>query len=959
MPRPSAVPVVLAALAALTLLALTAGPAHAGSYRVLTCLGDDVNRAWSPVRSGAGLGTATDCPARTPFDRSGLVQRTVGGGIAPFLSFAAHEFTAPAGTRLGSLSATGSFGRGDGHWTVGLMADGDGNAINGSTMVWGNTSGDSGGATFGYSGIAQTVNLGGQTHARWVVACGNLAGCPTDGIGGYPVRAWANAGGIAIEILDDGRPALAPSGELFAAGGWHRGSEVLSASATDATGIAATSLTIDDTPVDVRETACDYHRPVPCANRSDIFAFDTRRLADGWHVARFAAIDPAGNLSYQDQAIAVDNTAPGRPADVAVAGGEGWRRENGFTVSWSPPGGQVAPITQARYRLCDSGGDCEDGSADLGAGPALRGLRVPGPGDYRLSVWLEDAAGNADSATASDPVRLRFDDTVPGEASVQTPGRWLTAAAAAAARPRLRLGDGEPIGPSGIAGYSVTTDGSAPDATVDVPGADADMRPAALREGVTVVRARAVSGAGVPAAADGRGDLRVDATPPRADAAGLPGPDWQREPVTVEISGSDQVGLSGMAAAAAGAPLEDGAFVTVERPGAAPQRVGGDIAEVRLTEDGVHTLAYGATDAAGNASAQRTATVRIDGTAPEVLGFLAPDPADPRTLTALAADRHSGLAAAEIQVRRVGEDRWRPLDSRLRGARLSAAIDEDALPRGTYRFRIAARDAAGNARTSDRLLDGANAGEALVLDVPLRAGTALAVAAAGRPQTRRVCRSVRVRTGRSGRLRTVRRCTTVAVPAGPAVRVPFGRGLRVSGVLRTAAGAGVAAEEVRVLSAAAAPGASEAPRGVVRTGADGAFTYWAPAGSSRTLRFAYDGSRRLRPAAATLAIAVPARVTLGVSRRAVRNGQSVRFTGRLGAPPPAAGKLVELQAFYRRQWRTFATVRAGADGRFAHRYRFEATVGRVTYRFRAIVRREAAYPYEQAVSPLARVTVTG
>jgi hypothetical protein len=107
-------------------------------------------------------------------------------------------------------------------------------------------------------------------------------------------------------------------------------------------------------------------------------------------------------------------------------------------------------------------------------------------------------------------------------------------------------------------------------------------------------------------------------------------------------------------------------------------------------------------------------------------------------------------------------------------------------------------------------------------------------------------------------------------------------------------------------------------------------------------------------------VRVPAAATIRASRRTVRNGQSVTFTGRLrGRPIPTAGKVVDLQAFYRGRWRTFATPRAAFDGRWSYTYRFGATRGRVLYRFRLKVRPESAYPYELGYSKTTAVTVSG
>jgi hypothetical protein len=97
-----------------------------------------------------------------------------------------------------------------------------------------------------------------------------------------------------------------------------------------------------------------------------------------------------------------------------------------------------------------------------------------------------------------------------------------------------------------------------------------------------------------------------------------------------------------------------------------------------------------------------------------------------------------------------------------------------------------------------------------------------------------------------------------------------------------------------------------------------------------------------------------------VSRHAVRNGQTVRFSGRLkGRPYPRKGKVLDLQAFYRHKWRTFATPRASLSGLWKYRYRFQATRGTVLYRFRLRVRATSDYPYDPGYSKEVKVRVSG
>jgi hypothetical protein len=190
--------------------------------------------------------------------------------------------------------------------------------------------------------------------------------------------------------------------------------------------------------------------------------------------------------------------------------------------------------------------------------------------------------------------------------------------------------------------------------------------------------------------------------------------------------------------------------------------------------------------------------------------------------------------------------------------------------------------------------------------------------------------------------------------------VGFGKRATARGTLTRTGGFPVPGATIEVWSRTATAGAPFRLVGRVRTSPAGAFAYAIAAGPGRTLRFRYGGSPARRASQADVVIRVPAAATIKSSRRSVKNGQTVTFVGRLlGRPIPRGGKVLDLQAFYRGRWRTFATPRAATDGRWRHTYRFGATRGRVVYRFRVMVRRESAYPYELGYSNTTRVTVTG
>ena len=110
----------------------------------------------------------------------------------------------------------------------------------------------------------------------------------------------------------------------------------------------------------------------------------------------------------------MDNTAPGA-VPVSVDGGEGWRNQNSFDLTWAnPTEGDRAPITAALYRLCPPAGSNCLSDARFGIGiDRIDDLVVPGPGEWQLRLWREDAAANQEPSNASVPVTLRYDPDPP------------------------------------------------------------------------------------------------------------------------------------------------------------------------------------------------------------------------------------------------------------------------------------------------------------------------------------------------------------------------------------------------------------------------------------------------------------------------------------------------------------------------------------------------------------------
>jgi hypothetical protein len=368
-------------------------------------------------------------------------------------------------------------------------------------------------------------------------------------------------------------------------------------------------------------------------------------------------------------------------------------------------------------------------------------------------------------------------------------------------------------------------------------------------------------------------------------------------------------------------------------------RSGSDISAVtglRVPTPGDWVARVWLRDAAGNTDERsaRSLHLRYDPDAPAV-SMLSRDPSDPQQVTVVASDALSGLASVEVEIQRTGDDTWISLSVTASGSSFGARIDDASLPAGRYQLRARAIDRAGNERTTSARGTAAHA----VVDLPLRLRTALVLGGIRRLHDRR------------GHARTVlRRSRTV----------DYGRSVPIRGRLTLPGPNALADAALDIFEQVAVPGATWRRIGMARTDGKGQFAYRARPGPSRLLRFAYSGTPLVQPRSGDVRVRVRARTSFRVSRDHVVNGDDVVFSGRVGGQVPSTGKLLELQAYSRGSWRTFATPRAGAAShRWRFDYRFTATRGVVRYRFRAVVPTEQGFPYARGVSRKLHVTVRG
>jgi hypothetical protein len=534
-PRLSRLVPALAAALPLTILA-GAASAAAGSYTVRQCDYAAGNGHHDFQWQSAGVPTV-DPHAGSGCGEFGLAVRNGGGGTLrtyPSGAYGGWFAYAPSGTVLTGFA--GAFGALEGSCCVSGMAtyaeatqthDGQGAR---AYLFQGHLGNDS---WYAPSGLQGPVGRGWSSatsgfEARRVgfhLRCGPGFSCSQGIHGDLRLRGRS----FDFTLRDDAAPTVGePTGTLLT-GGWVRGVRTLSFPAHDTGGGLTGVEAAFDSGIDFRSpSSCTivagrYARLQPCpSGRAGDWAVDTARLPDGGRHLYLSATDAGGARTQRTFAAYVDNSAPAKPREVALAGGDGWRAANGFQLAWVNPAGQHAPIARARWRACPVGdaadaAGCFDGARSESGIQASGPVELPGAGEWDVEVWLEDAVGNANPDTASAPRRLRYDPDPP----------------------LLDLLPADPAAPHRVSAIASDLSGVA-DATVELRrhGSDAWTALAATRSegrigaeldeelraagGIFELRLRAVDAAGNAAVAHATRELAGSA-PPWLQA---PGADW-------------------------------------------------------------------------------------------------------------------------------------------------------------------------------------------------------------------------------------------------------------------------------------------------------------------------------------------------------------------------------------------------------------------------------------------------
>jgi hypothetical protein len=375
--------ITLAAAILTSTLALAAS-AMAGTYVV-----DGTCSAWNMFNSQPNLlASYPECPHLR-------ARNIIGGQLnTPSNPFGAGwKFDAPAGTSIRQVQLDAAITGGK-SWASRISVHG-GPEQNGVELNMANCLNQDQCAV--NAGIANVPDFTGSVLAR--VYCSDSGGCPN---GGTAPRASLDINSSKITLFDPSPPAVAIAGGQLVDGGWHGGATQISVNGLDNTGIRAARALIDG---DARFSAtnslpCDFSKPVPCSQaQSANVDINLAGLADGQHAVVGQAEDGSGNPATSPaQTVYVDNTPPAAPIGAHLTGGIGWRSGNSFTLAWTNPPESYAPIAGAHYRVCpqsepDTSSRCTTSSLATVNVDRLA-FKVPGPGAWRVQLWLYDAAGN-------------------------------------------------------------------------------------------------------------------------------------------------------------------------------------------------------------------------------------------------------------------------------------------------------------------------------------------------------------------------------------------------------------------------------------------------------------------------------------------------------------------------------------------------------------------------------------
>jgi hypothetical protein len=404
------------------LIALAPDRALAGEFSVGSCKADQLNYSTQAFDDFAtrGMKIRRACDPEGPGLRGLITANVSRGGRVPRGAVALLTMTAPAGTRFTQLRWGGDVKRQDCRYSLQLWAEAPDIKAIPMKNVRANRHCPPPRRTQSAGYPVSTFDISGATRIVQRVICQGDRKRPSCSARGSNYILTEEA---EVTVVDVSAPTATVLGDTpLARGEWVRGIQPLNYDAGDNVGVRSADSIASGTSGGTHARQCafgvpdrTFAAPVPCPNGPGTITVDTTAFPDGAQPLSVRAHDTAGNIADSVAVTArVDNTPPDR-VDVAVESGDAWRNRNEFAISWlNPAEVDRAPIAAATYRLCSAadGTSCTPGE-QVGADIAGFGLTVPGPGEWTLSLWRRDAAGNQTEKAASVPVRLRYDPEPP------------------------------------------------------------------------------------------------------------------------------------------------------------------------------------------------------------------------------------------------------------------------------------------------------------------------------------------------------------------------------------------------------------------------------------------------------------------------------------------------------------------------------------------------------------------
>jgi hypothetical protein len=386
-------------LAALLLAAAAPSAAAAsGSYTVTACSPTTSPGAWQQINTfPSGMTSGNECggPAIGPLsggDAGSLYgEDLIGSPVhSPSGAQAGWSFSAPTGTTITAVSYYRSLQtENNGDWVVGLFAD-NGIALDVCHSNPNPCSSPNNQAAVTRTGLSTSGLFFG-------IECEPVSPDSDCLAGGTEHDAQADMYSAKVTLSETATPSVSNLGGALWGGGVVSGSEPVTFSTSDPSGIAQVALDGPDGQIALQPQSCDYSQTQPCPQLSSgSLELDTTQLHDGAQTLTLLVTNAAGNTTtVQSPTVVVDNNGPPAPQSLtatAVGGGS-----DTIDLSWSDPANPPQPVSGAFAQLCQA--TCGTAIAINDSGGAQ--ITAPAPGTYTIRLWLIDQAGRGSAANAT------------------------------------------------------------------------------------------------------------------------------------------------------------------------------------------------------------------------------------------------------------------------------------------------------------------------------------------------------------------------------------------------------------------------------------------------------------------------------------------------------------------------------------------------------------------------------